>query len=192
LVTLAYFGHDVMRLYVSMLVHSASTPAATELNLSPIQMHSLRAFWVLLIPWPPAFWMAYALSSLAVIAVAAAIWKSSSPLPLRFSALVLAAVLVNPHLFVYDLLALVPALLLLADWAVDNAESVSTPVLRVLLYLTLVLPFVGPLSRWTHLQLSVVAFAALLWLAWRVSSHRAKPGIVLLACPPPNSRTCRR
>jgi hypothetical protein len=176
LVTLAYFGHDVMRLYVRMLLHSASTPAATELSLSPIQMHSLRAFWVLLIPWPPAFWMAYALSSLAVIAVAAAVWKSASPLPLRFSVLVLAAVLVNPHLFIYDLLALVPALLLLADWAIDNAESASIPALRLLLYLAFVLPFFGPLSRWTHLQPSVVAFAALLWLLWRLSRETAKTG----------------
>jgi hypothetical protein len=40
------------------------------------------------------------------------------------------------------------------------------------------LPLFGPLSRWTHLQLSVPAMAALLWLLWRHSataSHKLAP-----------------
>jgi hypothetical protein len=28
----------------------------------------------------------------------------------------------------------------------------------------------GPISRWTHVQLSVLAFSALLCLLWRISS----------------------
>ena len=133
-------------------------------------MHSLRSFWALLLPWPGGVWALYTVSSLAVIAIAAAIWKSSSPLPLRFSALMLAAVLVNSHLYVYDLLALVPAFLLLADWAIDNPQHPSAPLLRLLLYLAFILPLFGPLSRWTHLQLSVPVFAAILWLLYRCAT----------------------
>jgi len=164
-----YFGPAVMRLYLSMLLHSAGQPGTTELMFSPIQMHSLRSFWELLIPWPRGVWLLHILSSLAVIGMAASIWRSSAPRSLRFSALILVAVLVNPHLYIYDLLALVPALLLLADWALTHAKHPSTPALNLLLYLAFVLPLFGPLSRWTHLQLSVPAFAALLWLLWRVS-----------------------
>ena len=51
------------------------------------------------------------------------LWKSSAPLALRFSALTLAAVLVNPHLFVYDLLVLAPVLLLLADWILTRSTN---------------------------------------------------------------------
>ena len=164
-----YFGRYVTRAYLAMLLHSASQPGTTELRFSPIQMHSLRAFWSLFIPWPGAVWLLYILSALAVIGITAAIWRSSSPPALRFSALILAAVLVNPHLYIYDLLALVPALLLLADWSLNHARHPCTPALRCLLYLAFVLPLFGPLSRWTHLQLSVPVFAALLWLLWRSS-----------------------
>ena len=100
--------------------------------------------------------------------MAAAVWKSSAPLALRFSALILAAVLVNPHLFIYDLLVLAPVLLLLADWAPHPAAaSIPLPRSPLLLYLAFVLPLFGPLSRWTHVQLSVPVFAVLLWVLWR-------------------------
>jgi hypothetical protein len=168
--TFAYFGQAVMRSYFGMLLHSAGQPGTTELSLSPIQMHSLRSFWALLIPSSPAVWVLYLLSSIATIAIATIVWRSSLPLALRFSSLVIAAVLVNPHLYIYDLLALAPALLLIADWAVSNSQRRDTPALKVLLYLSFTLPLLGPISRWTHLQLSVPAFAALLCSLWRVLS----------------------
>ena len=164
-----YFGQRVTRTYFAMLLHSASQPGTTELSLSPIQMHSLRSFWSLLIPWPTGVWLLYILGTLAVIAVTVVIWKSSSPPALRFSALILAAVLVSPHLYIYDLLALAPALLLLADWSLTHPQHPCTPALRGLLYLAFILPLFGPLSHWTHLQLSVPVFAALLWMLWRIS-----------------------
>jgi hypothetical protein len=99
------------------------------------------------------------------VILAAAVWKSSAPLSLRFSALTLAAVLVSPHLFVYDLLVLAPAILLLADWTLTNPHHPHSAAL--LTYLAFILPLFGPLSRWTHLQLSVPVFAALLWLLFR-------------------------
>ena len=173
---LTYFGPAVMRPYIRTLLHSAAQPRSAELILSPIQMHSLRTFWWLLIPWPRGVWALYILSSLAVVGMAAALWKSSSPRALRFSALILAAVLANPHIYIYDLLALVPALLLIADWALNHAQHPSTPAIGLLLYLAFVLPLLGPLSRWTQLQLSVPAFAALLWILWRLSrSINAEP-----------------
>ena len=169
---LLYFGSGVMRSYVVTLLHSASRPATTELTLSPIQMHSLRSFFVLLLPWPKVVLIAYLIASIAVIALATSIWKSSSRLAIRFSALILAAVLVNPHIYIYDLLALAPALLLLANYAVDNFDKPSIALLGPLLYLAFLLPLFGPLARWTHLQLSVPVFAALLWLLWRISRNQ--------------------
>jgi hypothetical protein len=76
---------------------------------------------------------------------------------------VFAAVLVNPHLYIYDLLALGPAFLLLTDWSLQNLSNPAKPALDVLLYLAFLLPLFGPLALWTHLQISVVVFAALLW-----------------------------
>lgn len=169
-----YFGTSVMRAYFHMLLQSAASPRTTELILSPIQMHSLRAFWVLLIPWPQVVLFLYALSALAVIALAAVVWRSSAPLSLRFSALTLAAVLVNPHLYIYDLLPLALAFLLLADWTLNNPHHPSASVLKLLSYLAFVLPLFGPLARWTHLQLSVPVFAALLWTLWKTQQRKTQ------------------
>lgn len=175
--TYLYFGREVMSAYFTMLLHSASHPASTELRLSAIQMHSLHSFWELLMPWRPGLWAVYLLASLVTIAIAAAIWKSSSRLEIRFSALILAAVLVSPHIYIYDLLALSPLFLLVAGWSLQNAEHPATPALRVLLYLAFLLPLFGPLARWTHLQLSVPVFAALLWILHRLGTPGHKLAI---------------
>jgi len=159
-----YFGPAVMRAYFDTLWHISRVIAASELSLAPVQMHSLRSFWTLLIPSPQLAFALSILCSIATVVIAVTVWKSSAPLAIRFSALTLAAVLVNPHLFVYDLLALAPALILLADWTFTNSHSAT---LRLLTYLAFILPLFGPLSRWTHLQLSVPIFAALLWLLFR-------------------------
>jgi alpha-1,2-mannosyltransferase len=169
------FGPAVMHSYIDTMLHSASRPATAELSLSPIQMHSLRTFWALLIPSPSAVWVLYILSSVTVVALAASVWKSSQSPALRFSALVLAAALVNPHIYIYDLLAFAPVFLLIADCVSIDPQSTSTPALRVLLYLAFILPLLGPLSRWTHLQLSVPIFVALLWT---------------LCCHPERSASC--
>ena len=169
-----YFGPAVMQAYFATLSHLSRIIDVVELSLAPIQMHSLRSFWSLLLssprtPWPQIAFALYVLTSIFIVIIAALIWKSPAPLALRFSALTLAAVLANPHLFVYDLLVLAPALLLLADWTLTHAQHLSTAALQLFLYLAFVLPLFGPLSRWTHLQLSVLAFAVLLWLIWRFS-----------------------
>jgi alpha-1,2-mannosyltransferase len=176
--TSLYFGRAVMQAYVARLLHSAGHPGSTELLFSPIQMHSLHSFWELLIPWRPGVWLLYALTSFAVIGIAAAIWKSSTLLALRFSALMVAAVLVNPHLYIYDLLALAPAFLLLTEWLVNNVRHPAKPTLDVLLYLAFVLPLFGPLAHWTHLQLSVVVFVAMLWSLYRIATTSHKLAFV--------------
>jgi hypothetical protein len=100
-----YFGSSVMRAYFNTLFHFPRWIETAEPGIAHMQMHSLRSFWALLVPWPEAALVLYILCSLVVMRWAASIWKSSATLALRFSAITLAAVLVNPHLFVYDLLA---------------------------------------------------------------------------------------
>jgi len=76
---------------------------------------------------------------------------------------------VAPHLTVYDLVILAPAFILLADWLIGQPVTSSTWWLGTLLYLVYMLPLVGPFARWTHVQLSVVAMAATIFLLWRMS-----------------------
>lgn len=168
LLTRLYFGPAVMHSYFDMLWHIPRWISSAELSLAPIQMHSLSSFWTLLIPWPNFALGLYVLSSIVIIGMAAIAWRSSSPLALRFSVLTLAAVLVNPHLFIYDLLMLAPAFPLVADWSLGKVSSSSSlirvPSIRVLLYLAFLTPVLGPLSQWTRVQLSVPVFVALLWI----------------------------
>ena len=72
----------------------------------------------------------------------------------------MATVLVAPHLTIYDLVILAPAFLLLANWTIDH----RFPSIVICLYLCFVLQLIGPLARWTHVQLTVLAMAALLYL----------------------------
>ncbi|HKU25022.1 MAG TPA: glycosyltransferase family 87 protein [Candidatus Sulfotelmatobacter sp.] len=175
------FGTEVMRSYFHMLLQSARQPGTTELALSPIQMHSLRSFWGLLIPSSAWVWPFYLLTSFAVIGIAARIWNSASPLAIRFAGLVLASALVNPHLYIYDLLVLAPALLLLVDWSLANSGHDSASAIGGFVYLSFTLPLIGPVSRWTHLQLSVLAFAALLCVLAQLSPKPGRPSAQKLA-----------
>ena len=159
-----YYGTSVMRDYFERLMHVREVMPQLEPRL--YQMHSLRAFWTLLIPAPQAAFWIYAISAVFVLWVTLRCWKSGTDLRLRYSALLIATVLVAPHLTVYDLVILAPAFLLLADWA--KAHRLSLPWLGPVLYACYILPLAGPLARWMHVQVSVVAMAWLLWMICRV------------------------
>src|SRR5580704_19330360 len=119
-----YYGTGPLRDWIHMLLN---LPAALPL-LEPriYQTHSLRTFWTMLIPWPPASLAFYFITAIVVSVLTIACWRSSLPIPLRYSALLLSTVLLAPHLTVYDLVILVPAFLLLADWIVVHCSQPTT------------------------------------------------------------------
>jgi hypothetical protein len=96
-------------------------------------------------------------------------------LSLRYPALLLATVLLAPHLTVYDLVILAPAFLLLSDWIISQPDHPATRHLKLLLYLAFVLPLLGSLARWTHVQLSVPVMAALLYGVWKLGGKSLVP-----------------
>jgi len=150
-----WFGPAPLITYTHVLTHLNT--AAPILEPKPYLMHSLRAFWNLLLPWPRAAFILYLITALATTWLSLVCWRRPAPLEQRYSILLLATVLVAPHLTVYDLVILAPALLWIADWLQTHAA----PRTAWLVYLSCLLPFAGPLARWTHLQLSVVCLAAL-------------------------------
>jgi len=137
----------------------------------PYQTHSLRTFWSMLMPWLNVALALYVLSAVVVLAIAVACWRRGQavPLAMRYSVLLLATVLVAPHLTVYDLVILAPAILVLADWIVGQPSTSSTRKLGGLLFLVYILPLVGPLARWTHIQLSVIAMASTVYVIFSLS-----------------------
>jgi D-alanyl-lipoteichoic acid acyltransferase DltB (MBOAT superfamily) len=130
----------------------------------PYQTHNLRIFWTMLIPGRTLPFALYVISALAILALTAAVWtrRPSLPLGMRYSALLLASVLVAPHLIVYDLV-------ILAQAPIAQPHS-SASLMNVILYLAYLAPLVsGPIARWTHLQVSVVVMSVALYWIWRAS-----------------------
>ena len=166
-----YYGTPIMRDYFHQLAQVRNL--FSQLEPRPYQMHSLRSLWATLIPSQQLAFPLYIASAIAVLAMALYCWRRRAPLALRFSALLIATVLVSPHLTVYDLVILAPGYLLLADWTVANNRPWG-PLFGMLLYLGYVLPLLGPLSIWTHLQLSVPVMAGILWLIFRVAESRSE------------------
>jgi alpha-1,2-mannosyltransferase len=164
-----YYGIQPLRYWFELLRNAR--PVMTLLEPKPYQTHCLRTFWSMLVPWAQVSYILYVCSAITVIALTIVCWKKNPPAPLalRYSALLVATVLVAPHLTVYDLIILTPAFLLLADWLLAQASSSSIRRLATLLYLIYALPLIGPLTRWTHVQLSVVAMTAGLVLIAQLS-----------------------
>jgi alpha-1,2-mannosyltransferase len=170
-----YYGMEPLRHWLQMLRNVQAVLPLLEPK--PYQTHSLRTFWSMLSPWPHLSLVLYVLSAAAGLGLTIACWKRGPtvPLSLRYSALLLASVLVAPHLTVYDLVILVPAFILLADWLAGHNTTRSAWWLGTLLYLAYMLPLLGPFSRWTHVQLSVIAMAAMLYVIWIISREADLP-----------------
>jgi alpha-1,2-mannosyltransferase len=173
-----HYGTDIMRAYWHALMHVREVVPLLEPRL--YQTHSLRSFWALLLPWPHVAFAFCVVSALGVLALTVRCWQTGASLELRYAALLLATVLVSPHLTVYDLVILAPAFLLLTDWALAHREQPFAHSVLVLVYSGYSLFLLGPLTRMTHLQLSVLAMTGLLWITWQLSI----PGVVVTSTIP--------
>ncbi|HEX4485120.1 MAG TPA: glycosyltransferase family 87 protein [Terriglobales bacterium] len=157
-----HYGPAAMRQYSEALKHLRQIMPLLEPR--PYQMHSVRAFWSLLLPWPQAALALYVLTGIAVLAISVMLWQREPSLQIRFAGLLLATILVAPHLTVYDLVILAPAFLFLANQVLRETGW--------LIYACYALFLLGPLTKFTHVQLSVPAMFALLWICYRHSDWR--------------------
>lgn len=172
-----YYGTAALRAWmraISNVVYSVPL-----LEPRPYQTHNLRMFWTMLIPGSMLPFALCVLSAFAILGLTVTVWsrRPAVPLALRYSSLLVASVLVAPHLIVYDLAILAPLFLLLSDWVIAQPPD-STPHMKVVLYLGYLAPLAGgPIARWTHVQVSVVLMSVLVYLVWRGS----RPGAPALA-----------
>jgi alpha-1,2-mannosyltransferase len=161
-----YYGTQTFHDWLWMLRNLRSALPLLEPKI--YQTHCLRTFWSMLVPWPGVALALYGITAGLALVITISLWRHPLvPLSVRFSALLLASVLVAPHLTVYDLVILAPAILLLSDWLMTRSERRVTAQIGTALYCTCVFPLLGPLARWTHVQVSVIAVAGVLFLVWR-------------------------
>jgi hypothetical protein len=143
------------------------------LEPKPYQTHCLRTFWSMLIGSNGVAFTLYVMSATVVLWWTISIWRRrpEASLAVRYSSLLLATVLIAPHLTVYDLVILAPALLVTADWLVGELRESRRRGLGTILYFVYMLPLIGPLARWTHVQLSVIAMFASVYMMWKISGQ---------------------
>jgi alpha-1,2-mannosyltransferase len=165
--TLLAVGPKVFRAYLTTL---ASVGRLGDL-LEPRPGYSLRSFFSVFAVDPRVAFVCYGVASVFVVVIAARIWRSTAGFDVRASALVLAVVLVSPHVFEYDLIVLAPVFFFLGNAAAghrstgltDGAWSWSVAALFFAPVLTAVPPPI-------RLQCSVTAMAAMLIRLWQAGN----------------------
>ena len=133
-------------------------------------LHSWRGFFEILGLPNAVAQAAYVIAAALVLALAVRCWRSAAPLQVRFAVLLVATVLVNPHGYVYDSIILMPAFLLLWDWAEQHRDSFAMKF-EWLLYFCYLSPLFAIVAMVAHVQLSVPALTAVAALAYSSASR---------------------
>jgi hypothetical protein len=178
--TLVVAGSAVMTAYWQTL---RSLPRIAHL-LEPRPGDSLRSYFKLFVPSETAAFALYGAAALAVVLVASGIWRARAPLEIQYSAVVLALVLISPHVGTYDLVLLVPVYFLMANWLARSPEAKHRAALTGLLCASFIAPLCGGLPAIIRIQLSVGTMAALLILLWRTVSDRGFAEAPVLTAAP--------
>lgn len=158
LLSMAVFGPGVIADYVGVLQRMPEL--TTLLEPKPYQLHSIRAVTNLLPSWLGlSLWL---VTGAVVTGYTVRLWRGSQPLAIRIGALVLATVLVCPHLTIYDATLLALPLLLFACPALGGSVASRLGSSYYLLYLTLLVPTAALIG----IQLSVFV---MIWIFWTVA-----------------------
>lgn len=162
-----FAGTATMRAYVDTLLGLLRHAAAFE--PFPHEAHSLRGTFRLLLP-ESAVGPVAAIAAVPVLIAAILVWRSGAPLPLKFMALMLATVLVSPHLISYDLVLTLIALVPLWGWLRTQEMLGATRATAVLAYLVYLSPAIL-IAKLVHVQPTTASMllllATLTWIARR-------------------------
>ena len=160
-IAVAAVGTGPLRDHIRLLLEGPRLAGQVEPVLHLFKAHSLRSFWALLCPGSSVALALYLLTGAAVLVITVLLWRESVPLDIRYSALLLATVLVAPHMLVYELVQLAPAFLLAAE-RLQQTRPKPQRAFVGLLCLAYIFPLAGGVTRATHIQFSVPVFLG--WL----------------------------
>jgi len=150
-VTLAVVGPSVMTAYVRAL---RSLPRIAAL-LEPHPSDSLKGVFQVLVPNPATSMVLFVATAMAALMIASEIWRSRAAFEVRCSALVMAMLLINPHVGAYDLVLLTPLYFWLATRLEPSFENRRDLSLAVLLGVAFVAPVVTNVPATVRLVCSV-------------------------------------
>jgi hypothetical protein len=147
---------------------------ADLLEAKPFMSHSLRALTRLLPNW--AGLPVWALASAIVLWHTVKVWKSHAPDRVKLGTVMLASVLVNPHVIIYDLTVLALPLLWIGSYVQERVRRAQAEPFWMLVYWLFVLTFM-PTAAAIGIQASVFVMFGLLMLVSR-TVQAATPTIV--------------
>lgn len=145
---------------------------ADLLEAKPFLSHSLRA-----VTRPAPDWIglpAWAALSAIVLWSTVRVWKSHAPVRVRLGAVVLAAVLVNPHLIIYDLTVLALPILWFGAYLQEPSRREQAARYWTTVYWLFVMTFM-PTAAVIGVQLSVFVMGWLLVLVVRAVEADSSP-----------------
>ena len=138
---------------------------ADWLESKPFMSHSLRALTRLLPNWAGLpLWAALAA---VVLWYTVKVWKSTAPLRVRLGVVMLASVLVNPHVIVYDVTLLVLPLIWFGAYMLEAERQTQAPAFGMLVYWLFAALFI-PTAAVIGVQMSVPLMMFLLVFVTRV------------------------
>ncbi len=159
-VAAVYWGPSVLNSYARALSRIPSTVALIEPDKR--QLHAWRAFFQLAGVEGDRLLIATIVASLLTVAAAVVCWRRTTDLRLRFTVLLAATALINPHMYVYDLIVLTPLGLVVWDYLADSRTAPRVARgLAVALLALFASPVLGFMASSTTPQMSVIVLAAL-------------------------------
>jgi hypothetical protein len=150
-------GADAIAAYWSTTLGILADPAALD-PLDARHTHGLRAALAAHVS-PRAALAAWALVSAAVAWVASTVWRRRESWSIRVAVLLVATLLISPHLLVYDGVLLAPAVVWLADAAVREQKWDLLAALALL-----AICFAVPAARVLNVPLTLPLLG---WVLWR-------------------------
>jgi hypothetical protein len=149
--------------YANVLAQLLAQPGQFEPKVWA--MHGLRGALELTLGRGPTATALWAAGGFGALWLGRRAWNRHQSTSLRFGVLLLAGLVINPHLYVYDLTVAAIALACLVSWFLESKTGDRRVVYAA--YALVWLPLIGPLATVTRLQPTPFVMLALLWLLGR-------------------------
>jgi arabinofuranan 3-O-arabinosyltransferase len=170
LAILAVLGREVLFDYWDVLCRLMARPEGFEPKTWA--MHGLRAALELLLGRGPLVIALWAAGVVMTLWLARRAWHAHASTEARFAVICFAGLVINPHIYVYDLVLMAVPLACLAAWLLDRGSPADVPVARMA-YALVWLPLLGPVVEFTRVQPTPLVIIAVLWMMGRSRASTA-------------------
>lgn len=167
-VSIVVCGATAVTAYVRTTIAVIRNPLLIEAS-DPRHLHALRTSLDRILPQQVAL-IGWLVASAVIAWVTVKVWQRSGDWALRFAALLLATMLISPHVQTYDAILLAPAVLWIAQWALANERKHMLLELAVLSVI-----FLMPRARIGSVPLTI---PLMFWVLWEISRSGARGRLV--------------